>query len=221
MGITSLILLANLGSTRVFFCDDEYLYIKIAMEMFNKGELWVPLWVGEEAFYKPPFNYWLMMLFFKAGGVSFIIARLSIAFISLLNVYYLYCLGEKLYDRKEAFLSGLIFATSFGFIVYGKTGMMDMPFTFFITASIYYFYRAFQEKSFFFASLFLILTGASSLVKGPVSILILGLFAFLFLLIFGGWKIFFNIKSLVGWTGGLFFIFLWPLGIYFSGKWDD
>ena len=223
LSISSLILLANLGSTKVFFCDDEYLYIKIAYEMYNRSELWVPYWLGKTAFYKPPFNYWLMMCFFLIGGTKFIIARLSVAVSSVATVYYLYRLAERLYGEKEAFLAGLLFATSFGFITYGKLGMMDMPFTFFITASIYYFYLAFLEKSPFYASLFLILGGISCLEKGPVSVAILGLFAFLFLIFFGGWKTFFNLKTLPGWIGGSIFLFLWPLGIYFggSGKWNE
>jgi len=219
--ISSIILIINLGSKKVFFCDDEYLYIKIAAEMFETGEIWTPLWLGKEAFYKPPFNYWLMMVFYLFFGVKFIVARISIAFTALLSVYFLYKLGKKLYGEKEAYMAGLIFSTSFGFVVYGKVGMMDIPFTLFIISSIFYFYKAFMEKSSFYASIFLILASASILVKGPVSIAILFLFSISFLSIFGGWKIFFNLKTLWGWLAGFFILILWPVGIYFSGNFDN
>ena len=49
----------GLGNIDLFFQDDEWLYVKIAAEMFDRGELWIPYWLGEPAYYKPPLAYWL------------------------------------------------------------------------------------------------------------------------------------------------------------------
>jgi 4-amino-4-deoxy-L-arabinose transferase-like glycosyltransferase len=219
--ISSVLLLANIGNTNEFFCDDEYIYIRMAEEMYNNKNLWIPTWFGEILYFKPPFTYWLMMLFFPIGGTNIITARISIAFISVLTIFFLYKLAEKLYGKQEAYIAGLLTCTCFGYLIYGKIGMMDMPLTFFLTVSIYCFYMAFREKSPFYGALFFASTGASSLVKGPVSIVILFFFATVFLLIFGGWKIFINLRALWGVFSGIFFIMLWPIGIYLSGDWNN
>ncbi|MEQ8189291.1 MAG: glycosyltransferase family 39 protein [Candidatus Eremiobacterota bacterium] len=219
--ISSVLLLANIWNTGEFFCDDEYIYIRMAEEMYNNKNIWTPTWFGEIRYFKPPFTYWLMMLFFPVGGTNITTARISIAFISVLTIFFLYKLAEKLYGKQEAYLSGLLTCTCFGYLIYGKIGMMDMPLTFFLTLSIYYFYMAFREKSPFYGALFFAFTGASSLVKGPVSIVILFFFAVVFLLIFGGWKIFINVRALWGVFVGICFIILWPIGIYMSGDWNN
>ncbi len=219
--ISSVLLLINIWNTNEFFCDDEYIYIRMAEEMYNNKNIWTPTWFGEIRYFKPPFTYWLMMLFFPVGGTNITTARISIAFISVLTILFLYKLAEKLYGKQEAYLAGLLTCTCFGYLIYGKIGMMDMPLTFFLTLSIYYFYRAYREKSPFYGALFFAATGASSLVKGPVSIVILFFFGTVFLFIFGGWKIFINIRTLWGVFVGIFFIFLWPLGIYMSGDWNN
>ncbi|OQA19958.1 MAG: Undecaprenyl phosphate-alpha-4-amino-4-deoxy-L-arabinose arabinosyl transferase [bacterium ADurb.Bin363] len=218
---SSLLLLINIGNIKEFFCDDEYLYIKIAGEMFQKKVLFIPVWFEEAAYFKPPFTYWLMMMFFPFGGVNITTGRFSIAFISVFTIYFIYLLGKRLYGREEGYLAGLLTCTSFGYLIYGRVGMMDMPLTFFMTLSIYSFYRAFQEKSSFYGALFFALTGASCLVKGPISIIILLSIAIIFLSFFGGWRIFFNIRSIAGILVGIFLVLLWPLSIYCSGDWTN
>ncbi len=219
--ISSVLLLINIWNTNEFFCDDEYIYIRMAEEMYKNQKLWTPTWFGEIRYFKPPFTYWLMMLFFPVGGTNIITARISIAFISVLTILFLYKLAEQLYGKQEAYLTGLLTCTCFGYLIYGKIGMMDMPLTFFLTLSIYCFYMAYHKKSPFYGALFFAATGASSLVKGPVSIVILFFFGIVFLFIFGGWNIFINLRALWGVFVGIFFIILWPIGIYMSGDWNN
>jgi 4-amino-4-deoxy-L-arabinose transferase-like glycosyltransferase len=215
---TAALLLINIWNTREFHCDDEYLYIKIAKEMFQSRELWLPIWLQEPALYKPPFIYWLMMSFFAFFGPGLVVARLSVAATALLTVFIVYQLGKKLYGVKPAFVAGLLTATSFGFIIYGKTGMLDLPMMCFFALAIYFFYRAFSEKSVLFAFLFWSTAGASALVKGPVSSIILFLIAAFFLTCYRGWKTFLKPGALAGMGLGLLFSALWPLAMYLTGR---
>ncbi len=215
---TAALLLVNIWNTRVFHCDDEYLYIKIAKEMFQSRDLWLPIWLQEPALYKPPFIYWLMMSFFALLGPGLVAARLSVAATALLTVYIVYLLGRKLYGARAAFAAGLLTATSFGFIIYGKTGMLDIPMMCFFVLAMYFFYRAYSENSPLFALLFWASTGASALVKGPVSCIILFLVAAVFLTCYRGWKTFLKPGALAGMVLGLFFSVLWPLAMYLTGR---
>ncbi|MEQ8172458.1 MAG: glycosyltransferase family 39 protein, partial [Candidatus Eremiobacterota bacterium] len=116
--ISSVLLLTNIWNTNEFFCDDEYIYIRMAEEMYNNQNLWTPTWFGEIRYFKPPFTYWLMILFFPVGGTNITTARISIAFISVLTILFLYKLAEKLYGKQEAYLAGLLTCTCFGYLIY-------------------------------------------------------------------------------------------------------
>lgn len=219
MCASALLMLTWLTDTRVYYHDDEWLYMKIAEEMFDKAEFWIPLWLGEPAYYKPPMTYWMMMLFFPFGEDRLLLARLSIGLSSIATVGFLYLLGRSLYRSSEAgFLAGMLALTSLGFIAFGKIGMMEMPMALFMTAALYCFCQSWQNRSGPWAGLFLAVTGASALVKGPITVLILGGAAFILLLLYGRWRPFFTRPALGGGLIGLFFVFLWPLALYFKGE---
>lgn len=216
--LAAVLILVNIWSLRAFYCNDEYLYGKMAREMLDRGDLWSPTYFGAITYTKPPFAFWLMMAGYALFGPSVVAVRLSVAFISLLTVLVVFLLAEQLYDRKKAFLCTFIFITSFGFIEYSRIGQMEMHQMFFYALALYFFIRAWKEESPLLAALFWAVSGASSLVKGPVSTVILALCAFVFLLIFKRWKTFFNLRAMTGFAAGLFFILLWPLAIYMKGE---
>lgn len=219
MCASALLMLTWLTDTRIYYHDDEWLYMKIAEEMFDKAEYWIPLWLGEPAYYKPPMTYWMMMLFFPFGEDRLLLARLSIALGSIATVALLFLLARSLYRSSEAgFLAGMFALTSLGFIAFGKIGMMEMPMALFMTAALYCFSQAWQKRSGLWAGLFLAIAGASALVKGPITVLVLGATALLLLLLNGRWRPFFSRASLAGGLIGLFFVILWPLALYFKGE---
>jgi hypothetical protein len=219
MCASALLMLTWLTDTRMYYHDDEWLYMKIAEEMFDKAEYWIPLWLGEPAYYKPPMTYWMMMLFFPFGEDRLLLARLSIALSSIATIGFLFLLARSLYRSSEAgFLAGMLALTSLGFIAFGKIGMMEMPMALFMTAALYCFSQAWQKRSGAWAGWFLAVAGASALVKGPITVLILGITAFLLLIFNGRWRPFFTRPALAGACAGLFFVVLWPLALYFKGE---
>ncbi len=218
--LTVAVLFLNIWNIGEFRCDDEYLYVKIAEEMYARGDIWTPIWLGEPAFYKPPLTYWLMMLPFPLTGPGLIPARIAIALTGLLTVYLLYLLARRLFGPEAAFNAGLLLATSFGFLVYGRVGMLDVPMMLFFVLAMSFLYRAFHESSPLQAALFWATAGGSALVKGPISTIILAFAALVFMAVYKKQRIFLNLKAAAGMALGLFFMALWPLAMLLKGKWD-
>ena len=108
----------GLDNTNLFFQDDEWLYMKIASEMYDRGELWVPYWIGERDYHKPPLSYWLMMLLFPLGDDRVSLARLSVSLTSLLTAGLIYWIGKKLYGKDAGLIASLLALSSFGFIAF-------------------------------------------------------------------------------------------------------
>ncbi len=208
----------GLGNIDLFFQDDEWLYVKIAAEMFDRGELWIPYWLGEPAYYKPPLAYWLMMPFFWLGGDRIMLARISVALTAVGTLALTYFLGKELYGKREAACASLLAAVSYGFLAFGRVGVMDMQLTFFLAASLLLFLRAMRRKSPVYAGLYFVVIGLSNLIKGPVVPLIIVTISFIILLFTRGWKPFFSRFAFAGMVVGGFIAFSWPLALYF--KWE-
>ena len=205
-----------------FYTDDEWLYIGTAYEMFARGELWITYWLGEPAYYKPPLAYWMMMPFFLFGSDPIVQGRLAIGLMSLLTVVLTWWIGKKLYGEAQGLLAGLFSASSLGFLTYGRVGMLDMPFTLWLTLSVACLVQAWQNKSARWAGVFWAVAGASVLVKGPVSAVILFLLGCCVAVFFRGWRfLFFSPAAWLGMLVALLCTVAWPVALYFKGQFDN
>ena len=217
---TLLFLIDPANST--FYTDDEWLYIGTAYEMFTKGELWITYWLGEPAYYKPPLSYWMMMPFFPFGQDPILQGRLAIGLMSLVTALLTCWIGKLLYGERQGLLAGLISATSLGFLTYGRVGMLDMPFTLWITLAVAFLVKAWQKKSGHWAGLFWAVAGFSVLVKGPVSAAILFLLCFCVALFHKGWRfLFFSPTAWLGMFAAMLCTIAWPVALYFKGQFDN
>ncbi len=210
-----------LGETRLYRPDDESLYIDIARDMYVRSELWVPTWLGEHAFYKPPLTYWVSMAGFLALGPSLLAARIPIALLTLFTIYLVYLLGKDLYSRNTGILASLFTATSLGFISYGRIAMMDMPLCCVITLAMYLFHKTLKERTPLWLLLFFSTAGLSTLIKGPISFIIIMAACLTYLAILREWKPLFAPWTLWGGLLALFFIILWPMALYFKGCFNE
>lgn len=201
--------------------DDESLYVQIAREMFAKGDIWTPLWCGEYAFYKPPFVYWLIMLGFAVFGKSFLAARILIAAVSIATVLLTFYLGKELHSRRAGLLAAAMTATSLGFVIYGKIAMMDIPLSFLITLAIFFFHRAVKEHSTPCVYLFCIAAGISTLVKGPISLVIIILCALSYVVIRKETAFFLRLKLLPALLLLILIMGLWPMALYCKGQFQQ
>ena len=205
-----------------FYADDEWLYIGTAYEMFTRGELWITYWLGEPAYYKPPLAYWMMMPFFPFGLDPILQGRLAIGLMSVVTALLTWWIGKLLYGERQGLLAGLLSATSFGFLTYGRVGMLDMPFTLWLTLAVAFLVKAWQKKSGHWAGLFWAVAGFSVLVKGPVSAAILFLLCFCVALFHKGWRfLFFSASAWLGMFTSILFMLSWPIGLYFKGQYEN
>ncbi len=217
IAFAALISLPELGDTTTFSHPDEALYMRIASEMFHGHQWWVPTWFGDYAFYKPPLTYWLMMCSFSLLGISEMAARLPSAFSVVLTAVFVYFMGKKLFDEKAGFLAGLLFATSFGIIAYGRSAMMDLPLVCLMTGALLCFLHAAEGGRPFHLMAFFLLTSLSCLIKGPVSAVILTLSAVSWCIIFRRLSLFRTPISIAGGLMVLAMNALWPLMLSFRG----
>lgn len=219
--ISSIIYFAYIGDINVFRSDDEPLYIHIATEMFERAELWVPLRFGVPAFFKPPFLYWTMIFFFKLLGSSILAARIPVAIMTISSVFLVYLIGKDLFGIIYGFLASLILATSFGVIVYGRVALMDTPLMFLILLSTYFFHLAVNKNKSWAVFAFFAAAALSTLVKGPISGLILILFALSYCLFFKKWAVFKTTWTTYGIIIGAAIILSWPFMMYIKGLWNE
>ena len=206
----------------VFYADDEWLYIGTAYEMFVRGELWVTYWLGEPAYYKPPLAYWMMMPFFPFGADPILQGRLAIGTMSLATGLLTWWIGKTLYGKRQGLVAGLLAVTSLGFLTYGRVGMLDMPFTLWLTLAVACLVQSWQKKSAAWAGLFWAVAGLSVLVKGPVSAAILFLLCFGIALCCRGWRfLFFSSPALLGMLAAVLFTLSWPIALSLKGQLDS
>jgi 4-amino-4-deoxy-L-arabinose transferase-like glycosyltransferase len=97
---------------------DEARYGVSAFEMQQHRAFVVTTYAGKKELWalKPPLGYWLMALSFSLLGGSALALRLPSALCSLATVAVTMRWAGRWFDRRLAILSGLIVATSFGFL---------------------------------------------------------------------------------------------------------
>ncbi|HLD50877.1 MAG TPA: glycosyltransferase family 39 protein [Patescibacteria group bacterium] len=180
IGILGLVLIfVGLGTNHLIPWD-EAIYAKIAKNMVISGDYISQTWKEGIVWYeKPPLYMWLMALFMNIGGFTSLMARLPSALFGLGTVYITYLFGKKLFGKTVGFLSGLALLTNIHFLYYSRASMLDVTSTFFILASIYAYYLAYEVKSRSIIRFLIIgmLIGTSAMVKGVVGLFPLGVLA--------------------------------------------
>lgn len=206
----------NIGDTKEFRPDDESLYVCIAKDMYEHGELWIPTWFGEKAFYKPPLTYWISMAAFAVNGISIAAARIPIALLTLATVFLTFLMAKEWFGRREGILAAALTGTSLGFIIYGRIAMMDLPLCFFTTLGVFFFHRASRSPAWIVA--FFGVAGISTLIKGPISFIILMVIATGYCAMTGKWRLLVNRWTWLGIVCAGGGILLWPTAMALKGS---
>lgn len=123
---------------------DEGIHGEVSFEMIEGGDWLTPHYMGGTYFRKPPLKIWFSAFLFDAFGANAWTLRLPSAFAgiatSLLVAWWVWQWRK---NRLDAFLAGLIVATMRPIFSHGfRTGEMDGVLTFFVTAALYYWWRA-------------------------------------------------------------------------------
>jgi outer membrane protein assembly factor BamB len=136
----STIFFINLGSGALWAADEQT-YSQWAFHMVKSGDYLTPWAYGDLSFWisKPPLNMWLMSLSYQAFGVTNFASRLWSSIFGTLSLVVVYFLGKKLYNPYIGFASAIVLGTFTTFFAFARHAMTDLPFAFFVLASIYFF----------------------------------------------------------------------------------
>jgi 4-amino-4-deoxy-L-arabinose transferase-like glycosyltransferase len=153
---------------------DEPLYGETAREMIVLKDWLSPRMNFTPWFDKPILFYWEVILAFKLFGVNEFAARFWSALLGVGGLFLTYRLSLLLFaSRRKALFSGLILASSFGYIVLARASVTDMTLCFLISFALFAFYWGFTRPDGRWAYWGIYLFGAlAALTKGPMGILI-------------------------------------------------
>jgi 4-amino-4-deoxy-L-arabinose transferase-like glycosyltransferase len=162
--------LLDLGNINSMRQGTESLYLSISQEMYDRASLLTPYFRGEITWTKPPLHFWLAFPFhFILGSPSTLSSRLSMVMLALgFSAYLAYWF--KTYLKVNPLSTFLFFSSTLGFFRYGRIYMMEMPLMVFSTLGLMLYFEYIQNKKYHFLILASLATGASCLVKGPVSL---------------------------------------------------
>lgn len=203
-----------LGGAHLFDWD-EINFAESAREMIRSGN-YLNVQINYEPFWeKPPLFIWMQVLSMKLFGVGEFAARFPNAICGIVTLIVLFRVGEKVVDKKFAYLWMLVYSGSILPFFYFKSGIIDPWFNLFIFLGIVHFawYFSLEEKRKRNLSLSAFFIGLAIITKGPVALLVLML-VFLIYLIVRRFKIKTSIQDVLLYigilsiTGGFWFILL-------------
>lgn len=149
--ISSLVLIWNLWSGSLCSWDEGF-YGGVSKEIIRTSS-WIDLhWAGMEWSDKPPLYMWMSVIFSRIFGMNEFSVRLFSALCGIGTVLVTYLIAVRLYSRKAAFAAGLALLSTWHFVWSSKMGTLDVPLTFFITLTIFFFISGRDNKLCLFLS---------------------------------------------------------------------
>jgi len=133
--LACIVFLTGLGRLPLFG-RDEALYAEAAREMQASGDWITPRVNGAFFFEKPPLLYWLDALSYSALGPTPLAARLPAALLGVLAIALTVGLTPRVWGRRAGVLAGVMLVTCPLVVMVARMGIMDMPLTLLITASM-------------------------------------------------------------------------------------
>jgi 4-amino-4-deoxy-L-arabinose transferase-like glycosyltransferase len=192
---------------------DEAWYAQISKEIFREGNFLFLRYEDRLWFDKPPLSFWMTALCYRLFGIHEFSARLFSALCGVGTILVLALLGVHLFDRRSGLMAGWFLLTFGHFVQYARRGQTDIPLTFFMTLTFYFFFLGMQRSAFFWPAG--LAFGAALLTKGSVAFFS-AFIALAYILFTRQWNLF---KKIPFW-GGLLLAFLlalpWHLYQYYS-----
>src|SRR5262249_7604061 len=104
---------------------DEGRQAEVAREMLAHQDWVVPRLLGDPYYEKPPLQYWLTTLAYRACGIQPWSARLVPAGAAWWSVLVTLLWGRFALGSRPAWLGGLVLSLTLGFIVLGRMAVLD------------------------------------------------------------------------------------------------
>jgi 4-amino-4-deoxy-L-arabinose transferase-like glycosyltransferase len=186
-----------------------------AREMLENNDWVVPRYNNNLRIEKPPLNYWLVAATSKfTGGVDELAARIPSMLMAMLSTAAVIYFVSQYLTFRIAVMAALVWSTSLGFVRYGHSARPEMALTSFTAIALLSFYSASQtthrKKQIVYAVVFWVSFAMAMLAKGPAPLPLIGLPVFLYLLLFGKWKIIPKMLPIMGPVIFLLIVLPWP-----------
>lgn len=172
-----LVLVGSLGfgvlslALRPLLPVDETRYLAVAWEMWQRGQLLVPMLNGELYDHKPPLLFWLIHAGWALGGVGETWPRLVGPLATLAGTWLLARLGRQLWpQRPQVGQAGSLMFLSTVFVgFFGTALMFDLPLLVFVCLGWLGLHRAAQSGRWRHWAGYGLAFAAALLTKGPVA----------------------------------------------------
>lgn len=167
-----------------FWDPGESRYAETVREMLATGN-WLHPTLGFERYYdKPPAFFWIVAAAFQAFGRHEWAARLPSVAAAMLTIAWVVAFAWRRMGSRAALLAGFVLATAIQFVVLGRSVRMDMPLTWFMTATLLHAYALWTTDDDARAPTawpLYAFSAAGFLIKGPVAVVLPGLIVVVFL----------------------------------------
>ena len=173
----------NLGAFQVW-SPNEAFYADSARRMLQNGDFINPYYNGELRLNKPPMTYWLVAIGYSLFGVNEFGLRFMHALLGLGSAFITMLMAKELTGSwKAGVYSFLALSLSVQFFANSQYASPEVPFTFFITLSLYLWLLYYKRGYLFLLPLAFFASSLAMLVKGPAGFVLPAGIVFIYLLL--------------------------------------
>jgi len=174
--------LYDIGNINVPRQGTEGFYLQILKEMFNSDSIITPLYNNQPHFSKPPLQFWISFPFLAMFGNNLTAARLSIFVVSIILIFISSLLTYREINIKLS-THFLLLLSLFGYLKFDRIYMMESLLTLFNGVGLLMFFYFWRNKNNFYLLYSILFLSAGSLIKGPISIAMVGCSLILFFIL--------------------------------------
>jgi hypothetical protein len=114
--------------------------------LYNFGISYLVHYPKLQVFYSPLYHLITGLVFYSILGITQFAARFSNLFFGLLTIIAFYYIAKKIFDKKTALISAVLFSLLPMTLVYIKQAMMEFTTFFFLLCSLYFYLKATESK---------------------------------------------------------------------------
>ncbi len=167
---------------------DSAQYASISMEMIQTNKYLQVFEAGNDYLDKPPLLFWLGALFFKIFGINTFAFKLPVLLLSIVTIFYVFRLGNYLFNKEIGTISALILSTFLGYFWINSDVKTDILVINFILISVFHLIRFIDHNKYWDLTLGGICVGLAMLSKGPMGLIFPGIFSFFYVATTKNWK---------------------------------